>query len=59
MRYSVVIDTGSANQTYLIALDGSEATIFVGETIRYAEAKSEQGQAGGLQLSLSEAQGSP
>jgi len=43
----------------LIALDGQEATIFVGETIRYAEAKSEQGQAGGLQLSLSEAQGSP
>ena len=43
----------------LIALDGHEATIFVGETIRYAEAKSEQGQAGGLQLSLSEAQGSP
>ncbi len=43
----------------LIALDGHEATIFVGETIRYAEAKSEQGQAGGLQLSLSEASGSP
>ncbi|HVS12066.1 MAG TPA: hypothetical protein VMS76_19555 [Planctomycetota bacterium] len=43
----------------LIALDGREATIFVGETIRYAEAKSEQGQAGGLQLSLTEAQSSP
>jgi general secretion pathway protein D len=43
----------------IIALDGQEATIFVGETIRYAEAKSEQGQAGGLQLSLTEAQGSP
>ena len=43
----------------LIALDGKEATIFVGETIRYAEAKSEQGQAGGLQLSVSEASGSP
>jgi type II secretory pathway component GspD/PulD (secretin) len=43
----------------LIALDGREATIFVGETIRYAEAKSEQGQAGGLQLSLTEAQASP
>lgn len=40
-------------------LDGTPATIFVGETIRYAEAKSEQGQAGGLQLSLSEAGGSP
>jgi type IV pilus assembly protein PilQ len=43
----------------LIALDGREATIFVGETIRYAEAKSEQGQAGGLQLSVSEAANSP
>ena len=43
----------------IIALDGSEATIFVGETIRYAEAKAEQGQAGGLQLVVSEAAGSP
>lgn len=43
----------------IIALDGNEATIFVGETIRYAEAKSEQGQAGGLQLSVAEASGSP
>ncbi len=43
----------------IIALDGQEATIFVGETIRYAEAKSEQGQAGGLQLSIAEAAGSP
>lgn len=43
----------------IIALDGVESTIFVGETIRYAEAKSEQGQAGGLQLSVAEASGSP
>ena len=43
----------------LISIDGSEATIFVGETVRYAEAKSEQGQAGGLQLSVEEASGSP
>lgn len=43
----------------LIALDGREATIFVGETIRYAEAKTEQGQAGGLSLSVTEASGSP
>jgi len=43
----------------IIALDGSEATIFVGETVRYAEAKSEQGQAGGLQLSVAEASSSP
>jgi type IV pilus assembly protein PilQ len=43
----------------IIALDGHEATIFVGETIRYAEAKSEQGQAGGLQLAVGEADHSP
>ena len=43
----------------LIALDGVPSTIFVGETIRYAEAKSEQGQAGGLQLSVQEASSSP
>lgn len=43
----------------IMALDGNESTIFVGETIRYAEAKSEQGQAGGLQLSVAEASGSP
>lgn len=43
----------------LIALDGREATIFVGETIRYAEAKTEQGQAGGLSLSVVEATSSP
>jgi type IV pilus assembly protein PilQ len=43
----------------IFAMDGSTATIFVGETIRYAEAKSEQGQSGGLQLSVSEASGSP
>ena len=43
----------------LVALDGRPATIFVGETIRYAEAKSEQGQAGGLQLSVVEARKSP
>jgi type IV pilus assembly protein PilQ len=43
----------------VVAIDGNETTIFVGETIRYAEAKSEQGQAGGLQLSVSEAGGSP
>jgi type IV pilus assembly protein PilQ len=43
----------------VVAIDGRETTIFVGETIRYAEAKSEQGQAGGLQLSVAEASGSP
>lgn len=43
----------------LIAMDGRQATIFVGETIRYAEAKTEQGQAGGLSLSVTEATSSP
>ena len=43
----------------LVALDGRPATIFVGETIRYAEAQTEQGQAGGLQLSVTEAGNSP
>lgn len=43
----------------ILALDGREATIFVGETIRYAEAKTEQGQAGGLSLSVTEAGNSP
>ncbi|MHC5064477.1 MAG: type II secretion system protein GspD, partial [Planctomycetota bacterium] len=43
----------------LIALDHQEATIFVGETIRYAQARSEQGQAGGLQLVVEEAPNSP
>jgi len=43
----------------LVVLDGKEGTIFVGETIRYAQAKSEQGQSGGLQLSVEEADNSP
>ena len=43
----------------LIAIDHQEATIFVGETIRYAQARAEQGQAGGLQLVVEEAPKSP
>jgi len=43
----------------LFAMDGREATIFVGETVRYAEAKTEQGQAGGASLTLIEAEDSP
>lgn len=43
----------------LIALDHQMATIFVGETIRYAQARSEAGQAGGLQLVVEEAPNSP
>lgn len=43
----------------IVALDGKEATIFVGETVRYAQASSTQGQAGGLELSIEEAENSP
>ncbi len=43
----------------LIVLDHQEGTIFVGETVRYAQARSEQGQAGGLQLVVEEAPRSP
>jgi type II secretory pathway component GspD/PulD (secretin) len=43
----------------IVALDGREATIFVGETVRYAQASSQQGQAGGLELSVEEAENSP
>ncbi|MEZ6005267.1 MAG: hypothetical protein R3F33_13880 [Planctomycetota bacterium] len=43
----------------IVTMDGRPATIFVGETVRYAEAKSEQGQAGGLSLSVQEAGASP
>ena len=54
-------DTNSeiAQAPKLIALDHQMATIFVGETIRYAQARSEQGQAGGLQLVVEEAPNSP
>lgn len=43
----------------IIALDRHQSTIFVGEEIHYAEAKTEQGQAGGLSLTVQEASGSP
>lgn len=43
----------------IIALDRQAATIFVGEEIRYAEARTEQGQAGGLSLTVQEADNSP
>ena len=43
----------------IIALDHEEATIFVGDTVRYAQAKAESGQSGGLQLVVEEAANSP
>jgi len=43
----------------IIALDHQEATIFVGDTVRYAQSRAEQGQAGGLTLVVEEAPGSP
>jgi len=43
----------------ITALDHQTATIFVGEAVRYAQARTEQGQAGGLLLSLEEGDDSP
>jgi type IV pilus assembly protein PilQ len=43
----------------ILTLDNQAATIFVGETIRYAQTTAEQGQAGGLQYSIEEAENSP
>ena len=43
----------------IVTLDHQPATIFVGEAIRYAQARVEQGQAGGLLLALEEGDESP
>jgi type IV pilus assembly protein PilQ len=43
----------------LAVLDGTDATIFVGETISYAEVVSSTNQTGGLQFSVKEAEKSP
>jgi len=43
----------------LIALDNQEATIFVGETIRFARSTASSNQSGGLEFSIDEAQHSP
>jgi type IV pilus assembly protein PilQ len=43
----------------LIALDNQEATIFVGETIRFAQTTASSNQSGGLTFSIEEAQHSP
>lgn len=43
----------------IVALDHQTATIFVGEAVRYAQARVEQGQAGGLLLALEEGDHSP
>jgi type IV pilus assembly protein PilQ len=43
----------------MVALDHQTATIFVGEAVRYAQARVEQGQAGGLTLALEEGDDSP
>ena len=43
----------------LIALDNQEATIFVGETIRYARTQATSNQSGGLEFSIDEADSSP
>jgi type IV pilus assembly protein PilQ len=43
----------------LIALDNQEATIFVGQTVRFAQTEATEGQAGGLTFTIREAQNSP
>ncbi len=43
----------------IVALDNQTATIFVGEAVRYAQGRVEQGQAGGLLLALEEGDDSP
>lgn len=43
----------------ILTLDNQSATIFVGETIRYARTKAESSQQGGLQFSIDEADNSP
>jgi type IV pilus assembly protein PilQ len=43
----------------LIALDNQEATIFVGDTIRFAQTKAASNQSGGLEFSIEEAENSP
>lgn len=43
----------------IIALDHEPATIFVGDTVRYAQARAESSQSGGLQLVVEEAPNSP
>lgn len=43
----------------ITTLDNATATIFVGEAVRYAQARVEQGQAGGLLLALEEGDESP
>jgi len=43
----------------LVALDNQEATIFVGETVRYAQTTASSNQSGGLTFAIAEASGSP
>jgi len=43
----------------LLALDNQEATIFVGQTIRFAETEAQSNQSGGLTFSIREAANSP
>ncbi|MHC4470557.1 MAG: secretin N-terminal domain-containing protein [Planctomycetota bacterium] len=43
----------------ILTLDNQAATIFVGETIRYARTQAESNQQGGLQFAIDEAESSP
>jgi type II secretory pathway component GspD/PulD (secretin) len=43
----------------LVTMDNQAATIFVGDTIRFAQTKASSNQSGGLEFSLEEAENSP
>ena len=53
------LQTETVQRPRLITLNHQAATIFVGETIRYAQASANSNQSGGLQLTIKEADNSP
>ena len=52
-------DTELKQSPQLLVLDNHQATIFVGETVRYAQTDSASNQAGGVQVGIKEADHSP
>lgn len=53
------VSTRVVQSPKLLALDNQEATVFVGETIRYARSDAATNQNGGLEVSVSEDENSP
>lgn len=52
-------DSKVVQRPSISVLSDAEATLFVGEEVRWAETKAEQGQAGGLTFTIEEAEDSP